>query len=173
MEAAIHSILAWFSIPSVGLPAVGLIAFISATLLPMGSEPVVFAYIKMVPHMFWAAILVATLGNTLGGMVSWAMGRAARLARHKFNPTSKDQKEMITHWFERFGPKTLLLSWLPFIGDPICALAGWAKLPWKPCLIYMAIGKLCRYITMTLFLLWIPDSFWAGSWRYISHFFGL
>ena len=160
MDTFLTTLFEWFSMPTVGLPAIGMISFFSATLLPMGSEPVVFAYVKTVPHMFWAAILVATVGNTLGGMVTWWMGRVAKIAKDKiFHKTHKNQ-ELITNLFRKFGPKTLLLSWLPVIGDPICALAGWALMPWAPCLIYMAIGKLCRYITMTIVLMAIPDHFW-------------
>lgn len=177
MEASLHSLIAqvlgWLSLPSVGLPAVGIIAFVSATLLPMGSEPAVFAYVKMAPDMFWAAILVATIGNTLGGMVSWGMGKAARLAQEKITGVTEHRKELITRWFSKFGPKTLLLSWLPAIGDPICALAGWAELEWLPCMIYMAIGKFLRYVTMTLVLLWIPDDFWQNGWNWISKLFGI
>ncbi|MBX9871964.1 MAG: DedA family protein, partial [Burkholderiaceae bacterium] len=61
-------------------------------------------------------------------------------------------------WLERIGPKACLLSWLPAIGDPLCAVAGWLRLPFWPCLFYMAIGKFARYVTMTAVLLWLfPD----------------
>ena len=52
-------------------------------------------------------------------------------------------------WLQRFGPKACLLSWLPVVGDPLCAVAGWLKLPFWPCVGYMAIGKFLRYVTMT------------------------
>ena len=172
MEAHLHALLTWLSIPTVGLPALWLIAFISATLLPMGSEPAVFAYIKLAPDMFWAAILVATFGNTLGGMFSWWMGYVARKTKEKLLQGEPKRRTLIIHWLNRFGPKTLLLSWLPGIGDPICALAGWALLPWKPCLIYMAIGKLVRYICLTIFLLWVPDQFWQEIWAYLLKLIG-
>jgi membrane protein YqaA with SNARE-associated domain len=69
-------------------------------------------------------------------------------------------------WLIGLGPKMLLLSWLPGIGDPLCALAGWLRMPWKPCLIYMAIGKFLRYLTMTWLLTLIPSSVWhqLGHW---------
>jgi membrane protein YqaA with SNARE-associated domain len=60
-----------------------------------------------------------------------------------------------------------LLAWLPGIGDPICTLGGWLKLPFWPCVCYMAIGKFLRYLTMTLLLLYVPD----GFWRQIVHWF--
>jgi membrane protein YqaA with SNARE-associated domain len=56
-------------------------------------------------------------------------------------------------WLERFGPRACLLSWLPVVGDPLCAVAGWLKLPFWPCLAYMAVGKFLRYLVMTTLLL--------------------
>ena len=58
-------------------------------------------------------------------------------------------------WLERMGPKACLLAWLPGVGDPLCAVAGWLKMPLLPCAIYMAIGKLLRYVLMTSFLMWV------------------
>jgi membrane protein YqaA with SNARE-associated domain len=54
----------------------------------------------------------------------------------------------------------LLLSWLPAIGDPLCVLAGWLRLPFWPSVLYMAIGKFLRYTTMTAALMWVPDAWW-------------
>ena len=62
----------------------------------------------------------------------------------------------------------MLLSWVPGIGDPLCTLGGWLKLPFWPCVAYMATGKLVRYILMTGPLLYIPDS----SWRELARFLG-
>ena len=61
-------------------------------------------------------------------------------------------------WLKRFGAKACLLSWLPVVGDPLCAVAGWLKLPFWPCVAYMAIGKFLRYLTMTSLLLQL----WPG-----------
>ena len=58
-------------------------------------------------------------------------------------------------WLEKLGPKACLLSWLPGVGDPLCAVAGWLKMPFGPCVIYMAIGKFLRYMVMTSLLLWV------------------
>lgn len=165
---AVHALLAWLAIPEVGLGAVFVIAFVSATLLPMGSEPAVFGLVKLQPDLFWPAVLVASLGNTLGGALTWWMGEGARRAaehlRHRHEaqaappatpaaPHSRaDQRAM--QWLQRFGPKACLLSWLPVVGDPLCAVAGWLRLPFWPCVAYMAVGKFARYLTMTGFLLW-------------------
>jgi membrane protein YqaA with SNARE-associated domain len=119
IESAILWLLKTLAVPVVGLTSVFVISFVSATLLPLGSEPAVFAVIKSNPAMFWSVILLATLGNTLGGVVDYWMGYCAKQA------FAKERSSKWFHWLERFGPKTMLLAWLPGIGDPICTLAGW------------------------------------------------
>ena len=163
MESNLHNFLVWLSLPIVGLPAVFTVSFVSATLLPMGSEPVLFGYLKLNPDMFWVAILVATTGNTLGGMLDWLMGFGASKAHEKL---LGPKEHKLLKWFEKLGPPALLLSWLPIVGDPLCAVAGWLRLHWLQCLIYMAIGKFLRYVTMTYALLMVPDGFWSaiGQW---------
>lgn len=154
-----HSLLGALSLPQYGLSTVFIVAMLSATLLPMGSEPAVFGLVKLNPDLFWAAVLVATAGNTIGGAISWWMGYAAeRTYEHvKKRPPCELR---VLGWLQRFGPKACLLSWLPVVGDPLCALAGWLRLAFWPCVLYMAIGKLARYLTMTAALLWVfPGQF--------------
>ncbi|RZT94969.1 membrane protein YqaA with SNARE-associated domain [Rivibacter subsaxonicus] len=153
MQAWFEALLTALALPQYGLSTVFIVALVSATLLPMGSEPVVFGLIKLNPELFWPAILVATAGNTVGGAISWWMGygaeRAVEAIRHK------PVEHRVLGWLERFGPKACLMSWLPVVGDPLCAVAGWLKLSFWPCLFYMAIGKFFRYLTMTVLLLWV------------------
>ena len=148
------------ALPEYGLSTVFVVAFVSATLLPMGSEPAVFGLIKLNPELFWPAVLVATAGNTLGGAVSWAMGLGAHKAMDKARGHHVDVRAL--QWLERFGPKACLMSWLPVVGDPLCAVAGWLKFPFWPCLAYMAIGKFARYLTMTAALLWFFPGIYQG-----------
>jgi membrane protein YqaA with SNARE-associated domain len=148
------SLLHWLSMPEAGLPAVFLVSFISATLLPLGSEAVVFGFIKLDPSLFWVTILVATAGNTLGGAVSWLMGYGAHRAVDKVRHEHPTDRHAL-RWLERFGPKACLLSWLPIVGDPLCAVAGWLKFPFWPCVAYMAIGKFARYFVLTAALVWV------------------
>lgn len=152
------SMLTWLfgflAIAEVGLPAVFIVSFVSATLIPMGSEPVVFAVIKANPTLFWGVILVATMGNTLGGVLNYAMAFGA----HKV--FAKEKQSRWFAWLEKYGAKTMLLAWLPIIGDPICAVGGWLKLPFWPCVLYMAIGKFVRYVVLTFALMTVPNSFW-------------
>ena len=158
METWLTHLFTLLALPEYGLSTLFVIAFISATLLPMGSEPALFGLLKLNPDLFWPAILVATAGNTLGGGVSWWMGFASHRIVEKYHHSSIHLRAL--DWLERIGPQACLLSWLPVIGDPLCAVAGWLKLPFWPCLIYMAIGKLARYITMTVTLLWLfPKGF--------------
>ncbi len=142
--------------PTLGLVSVFLAGFLAATLLPLGSEPAVFAVVTANPALFWPAMAVATLGNTLGGMTGYWLGYGARTA------FARERGTRWFGWLERFGAKTLLLAWLPGVGDPLCTLAGWLKLPFWPCVLYMAIGKFLRYVGVTLALLHVPDGFWRG-----------
>ena len=159
MDAWIDSLLALLALPKFGLSTVFVIAFVSATLLPLGSEPAVFGLVKLSPDLFWAAVLVATAGNTLGGAVTWWMGYGAERAYERVKHHQPTHLRAL-RWLERFGAKACLLSWLPVVGDPLCAVAGWLRLPFWPCVIYMAIGKLARYLTMTGALLWVfPGQF--------------
>ena len=154
MQAIVDHLLAWYAVPENGLLSVALIAFISATLLPMGSAPAVFGFVKLNPDQFWLTVCVATLANTLGGLTSFWLGLGAKKAL-----ADRRSTRYLT-WLERFGPKMLLLAWLPVVGDPLCAVAGWLKLPFWPSAVYMTIGKFIRYVIFTGALLWIPDAWW-------------
>jgi membrane protein YqaA with SNARE-associated domain len=160
IESAVLWLLHVLAVPSVGLGSVFLISLVSATLLPLGSEPAVFAVVKANPDLFWQVIVVATIGNTLGGAVDYALGFGAKQAFYAHERTTR-----WFGWLERYGAKTMLLSWLPGIGDPLCTLGGWLKLPFWPCVIYMAIGKFLRYLSVTWLLLYVPD----GFWRQLAH----
>ena len=147
------AVLVWLALPKNGLSTVFLVAFVSATLLPLGSEPAVFGLVKLNPALFWPAILVATVGNTLGGALTWWMGWGAEKAYERVRHRPAEAHALA--WLQRFGPRACLLAWLPVVGDPLCALAGWLRLPFWPCVAYMAVGKFARYVTMTAGLLWV------------------
>ena len=171
-----HQLLHWLALPQFGLSTLFLVSLVSATLLPLGSEPAVVGLLQLNPHLFWQAIFVATAGNTLGGAISWWMGLGAHKAWHAArqrrraaegedveavppprNPSRHERRARI--WLRRFGAKACLLSWLPAVGDPLCAVAGWLRLPFWPCVFYMAIGKFLRYLVMTSAIL----SIWPGG----------
>jgi len=161
MEAWVASTLGLLALPRFGLSTVFVVAFVSATLLPLGSEPAVFGLVKLNPDMFWPAVLVATAGNTLGGAATWWMGYGAEAA-YEHMSHHKPARLRAIRWLERWGPRACLLSWLPIVGDPLCAVAGWLKLPFWRCVGYMAIGKFARYVTMTSAMLW----FWPGQFTH-------
>ena len=160
MEAWTQHLLELLALPQYGLSTVFVVSFISATLLPLGSEPVVFGLVKLNPSLFWQAVLVATAGNTLGGAVDWWMGYGAHKVTDKVTEKVTSRKPHSAHhsravkWLEKLGPKACLLAWLPLVGDPLCAMAGWLKFPFWPCLAYMAVGKFARYFLMTGSLIW-------------------
>ena len=156
IETAVLWLLKVLAAPTVGLTSVFLIAFVSATLVPLGSEPAVFAVVKANEAMFWPAIIVATIGNTLGGAVDYLIGYRAKIA------FARERQSRWFNWLAKYGAKTMLLSWVPGIGDPLCTLAGWLHLPFWPSVMYMAIGKFGRYLTMTAVLLYVPDGFWRS-----------
>jgi len=156
IETAVLWLLKVLAAPTVGLTSVFLIAFVSATLVPLGSEPAVFAVVKANEAMFWPAIIVATIGNTLGGAVDYLIGYRAKIA------FARERQSRWFNWLAKYGAKTMLLSWVPGIGDPLCTLAGWLHLPFWSSVMYMAIGKFGRYLTMTAVLLYVPDDFWRN-----------
>ncbi len=115
-------------------------SLLGATLLPGGSELVLVGVLKLHPELFWQALLLGSLGNTLGGMISFGMGWML--------PQTQQLKHV--ERVRRFGAPTLLLAWAPLIGDALCVAAGWLRLnPWKAAL-FMAIGKFARYLVIAL-----------------------
>ncbi len=151
-----QQLLTALALPEFGLSTVFVVAFVSATLLPLGSEPAVFGLIKLNPHLFWPAILVATAGNTLGGVATWWMGLGAHRAVDRWRDSPTHLRAL--DWLRRIGPRACFLSFLPVIGDPLCAVAGWLKMPLLPCTAWMAAGKFARYVVMTVALLQVwPD----------------
>jgi membrane protein YqaA with SNARE-associated domain len=116
------------------------LSFLAATVLPLGSEPLFVALVRLHPEQVPALLAVATVGNTLGGMTSYALGRfvAGRVA-----PEAADSRW--ARWLRRFGAPTLLLAWAPVGGDLLCVLAGWMRISWWQAALWMALGKLARY----------------------------
>ncbi len=122
-------------------------AFLSATLLPGGSELVLALLADADSHLGLLLLVVASAGNTLGGMTSWLIGRLippGRLQRPGLHP-SVDR-------IRKYGRPVLLLSWVPIIGDPLCVAAGWLRVSWRWALLYISIGKIARYAVVLLLI---------------------
>lgn len=121
-------------------------AFLAATILPFPSEVTLAGLMQLgrvEPGLLW---LVATVGNTLGSMVNWGMGRLAlRFEAHPRFPVRRNRLVRAQAWFNRFGIWTLLLAWLPIIGDPLALVAGLMRTPLVLTLVLIAIGKAVRY----------------------------
>ncbi|RUS67692.1 Inner membrane protein YqaA [Saezia sanguinis] len=157
MEEWIFSLLHALSLPEYGLSTVFVVCFIAATLVPLTPTPALLGLIKLNPELFWPAILVATLGNTLGSVVGWWMGYGAKNFYQKIKKEDSYSKGMML--LKRFGPKACLLSWFPVIGDPLCIIAGWLHMPFWRCVAYIAIGKFARFLIMAALLIWV----WPGA----------
>jgi membrane protein YqaA with SNARE-associated domain len=152
----LEPVLNLLALPRFGLTTLFIASFISATLLPVASEPALLGLLHLNPQLFWSAIAVATAGNTLGGMVDWWMGYGAHQVVDKYAHSKWHAKAL--DWLERMGAKACLLAWLPIIGDPLCAVAGWLRMPFWRCTFYMLVGKFVRYVVYTyaLVYLWPP-----------------
>jgi membrane protein YqaA with SNARE-associated domain len=129
-----------------GLWGLAISAFISATILPGNSEIVLIAVLAKHPQTLWPAIAIATLGNTLGGITSYWLGRLI--------PDKADSRALA--WLRRHGDGLLLLSWVPLVGDAICVAAGWLRLPAGRSALLLALGKLARYLMI------------AGGWNWFA-----
>ena len=132
-----------------GLAGLFLASFLSATVLPGGSEAALFAVIRMHPENAAAAFMLASAGNTLGGMSTYAMARfiPGRIAHGADPGDGHPDSFAATHaaTLHRWGPPALLLAWTPVVGDALCAAAGWLRLPPVACTLWMAVGKAARY----------------------------
>lgn len=112
-------------------------SFLSATLLPGNSEVVLVAMLLSGVSQPWLLVVIATMGNSLGGLTNVILGR--------FFPLREKSRwqEKAVGWLKRYGAATLLLSWMPVIGDLLCLLAGWMRISWGPVLFFCALARRC------------------------------
>lgn len=134
------TVLRLISEPQATLGGLFIASLLAATVLPGGSEIALFAVLRTHPEQWVAALVVATIGNTLGGMSTYMLGRLAPAA---------SIPERIA-FVRRYGSAALALAWAPLVGDALCAAAGWLRLNWAACLAWMAAGKLARYLAIAL-----------------------
>ncbi|WP_038176130.1 MULTISPECIES: YqaA family protein [Vibrio] len=141
-NSAFESFALWFS--DSALWVLFFSGFLSATLLPGGSEAGLIATLSLNQYATSTTIIVATVGNTLGGLTNYWLGLWL---------PNRTQKEKQGHkallWLNKYGYWTLLLSWLPVIGDPLCLAAGWLRMRFWPCLWLILIGKALRYSVLS------------------------
>lgn len=117
--------------------------FLSSTLLPGSSELSLYASLQLGLSVE-VVVLVATIGNTLGGVVNYFIGI------YLPNRTLQEKRGLkIQSMLQKYGYWILCFSWLPVIGDPLCVAAGWMRMQFLPCLFFIFIGKAVRYILLT------------------------
>lgn len=124
-------------------------AFGAATLLPLQSEAVLVGLLLQDQHPVYLLIFVASLGNILGSCVNWALGFYLEYyKRHRWFPASAAQLDKAQNFYQRYGFWSLLLSWLPMIGDPITLIAGLMKERFWRFLLLVTIAKTGRYLVV-------------------------
>ncbi|GBD47366.1 YqaA family protein [Methylopila sp. Yamaguchi] len=124
-------------------------AFLAATLLPAQSEAALVGLIALGERSPLALVTTASLGNTLGSLVNWAIGRQAERFRGRlWFPASDRALERAKRWYGRYGRWSLLLSWVPIIGDPLTLVAGVLREPLWSFLALVALAKTARYAAL-------------------------
>ncbi|WP_187429407.1 Inner membrane protein YqaA [Roseobacter fucihabitans] len=132
-------------------------AFAAATILPMQSEAVLVALLLSGAHSASGLVIIATVGNVLGSVVNWYLGRYLLHFRHRnWFPASEARLEQAQNWYRRYGRWSLLGSWVPVIGDPLTLVAGVMREPLPTFLLFVTIAKGTRYLVLAaLTLAWL------------------
>jgi membrane protein YqaA with SNARE-associated domain len=124
-------------------------AFLSATIFPFQSEAVLFAMLMAEHYQGWLLILVASVGNILGSIVNWFLGRFfSRFGERRWFPLKREQMARAEKWYHRYGRWTLLLSWVPVIGDPLTIVAGVLREPLPIFILLVTLAKTGRYLAV-------------------------
>lgn len=124
-------------------------AFLSATVLPFQSEVVLFGLLVSEHYTWWLLVFVASVGNTLGSAANWLLGRLlAHFEDRTWFPVKREKIKRAEDWYHRYGRWSLLLSWLPFIGDPLTIVAGVLREPFPVFLAIVAVAKTARYFAV-------------------------
>jgi membrane protein YqaA with SNARE-associated domain len=129
-------------------------AVAAASLLPLQSEAVLIALLLTDQYPVWLLVLIASVGNTLGSLINWALGRYIERFRNKsWFPVSEEQLHKAQAFYHRYGRWSLLLSWVPLIGDPLTLVAGLMRERIVPFLLLVSVAKTARYVVLALLTL--------------------
>jgi membrane protein YqaA with SNARE-associated domain len=131
-----------------------LVALAAATLLPAQSEAALAALLVKGDYSLPLLLLAAITGNTLGSVVNWFLGRSIERFRHRrWFPVSSHQLERAQRGYHRYGRWSLLLSWLPIIGDPLTLVAGVMREPLPVFILLVGLAKTARYLAVAAVVL--------------------
>ncbi|MDQ6984545.1 MAG: YqaA family protein [Ghiorsea sp.] len=120
-------------------------ALVSSTLFPGGSEALLIYRLQDTNSNVYLLVFMAALGNVLGSIITYYMGKYGFQLSHRWFRVSKDKLDRAEHHFQRFGTPALLFAWLPIIGDPLCLVAGVLRYNIYLFIALVGIGKLARY----------------------------
>ena len=128
-----------------------LAAFGAATLLPLQSEALLVGLLLSKQYWLWSLLAVATLGNVLGSLFNWWLGRGIVHYRDRgWFPVKPGALARAQRWYRRYGRWSLLLSWVPVVGDPLTLAAGVMREPLRVFLPLVAVAKTGRYLVLVL-----------------------
>jgi membrane protein YqaA with SNARE-associated domain len=131
------------------------LALLAATLLPMQSEAGLVALLLSDNYSVIGLLLAAISGNTLGSSINWWLGRSLnRFQGRRWFPVSPAQLLRAQGWYQRYGRWSLLLSWLPIVGDPLTLVAGVMREPLPGFLILVLLAKSARYLLLAAVVLY-------------------
>jgi membrane protein YqaA with SNARE-associated domain len=126
-----------------------LTAFIAATILPMQSEAVLAGLLLSGNYLVWLLLLVASIGNVAGSVVNWGLGRVIERVRDRqWFPVKPDALARAQAWYHRYGRWTLLLSWVPIVGDPLTVAAGIMRERLVIFVALVTVAKAGRYLVL-------------------------
>ncbi|MFI0845569.1 YqaA family protein [Mesorhizobium sp. IMUNJ 23232] len=129
-------------------------ALLAATILPMQSEAVLSSLLFGGTYSTAGLIAVASVGNILGAVINWFLGRGIERFRDRaWFPVKPPALVRAAAWYRRYGRWSLLASWLPIIGDPLTVIAGVLREPWWSFVILVGIGKIARYLVLAALVL--------------------
>jgi membrane protein YqaA with SNARE-associated domain len=130
------------------------LALLAATLLPMQSEAGLVALLLTDSYSTTGLLLAAIVGNTLGSCINWWLGRSLnRFQSRRWFPVSPAQLLRAQHWYQRHGRWSLLLSWLPIVGDPLTLVAGVMREPLGRFVLLVLLAKSARYLLLAAIVL--------------------
>ncbi|WP_298611118.1 YqaA family protein [uncultured Thiothrix sp.] len=126
-----------------------LAAFLAATLVPAQSEAILVGLILSKDYSIYLLVLVATAGNCLGSLVNWYLGRYLEYFREStWFPVSEASLSRAQNFYQRYGAWSVLLSWVPIIGDPLTLIAGLMRMPFLEFMLLIILAKGGRYIML-------------------------